>query len=159
MKLLQMKDRALELDVREEFALGDRKRRFMDWNGIPWEKCQAHGEWYAKRNDDEMVRANRNPGELWADATGQVHPHAVHWTEGAMFTVRAETRRQRQRDFYWRRLYLFVNANPEVGHFTKRVWYAFLSERNVERSRNEHRDENVELVTCKLAACKSHDVS
>ena len=56
-------------------------------------------------------------------------------------------------------VYLFVNANPEVGYFTKRVWYAFLSERNVERSRNEHRDENMELVTCKLPACKSHGVS
>lgn len=51
-KLLEMMNRALKLDVGEVFALGDRKRRFVDRNGIPWEKCQAHGEWYAKRNGD-----------------------------------------------------------------------------------------------------------
>jgi hypothetical protein len=64
MKLLEMKGQALKLDIGEVFALGDRKRRFVDWNGIPWEKCQAHGEWYAKRNGDEMTRADRNSGEL-----------------------------------------------------------------------------------------------
>jgi hypothetical protein len=74
MKLLEMKGRVLKLDIGEAFALGDRKRRFVDWNGIPWEKCQAHGEWYAKRNGDEMTRADRNSGELQADATGTRTP-------------------------------------------------------------------------------------
>jgi hypothetical protein len=55
MKLLEMKGRVLKLDIGEAFALGDRKRRFVDWNGIPWEKCQAHGKWYARRNGDEMT--------------------------------------------------------------------------------------------------------
>jgi hypothetical protein len=73
-----------------------------------------------------------------------------------MFAVWLEMVRQRPRDFYWRLLHLFVDVNPELGHFMERLWYAFLSERNVERSRNERRDE---LVTCKLPACKSHGVS
>jgi len=55
MKLLEMKGRVLKLDIGEVFALGDRKRRFVDWNGIPWEKRQAHSEWYARRNGDEMT--------------------------------------------------------------------------------------------------------
>jgi hypothetical protein len=38
-KSLGIKDRALRLGVGDMSALGGRKRRFVDWNGIPHEKC------------------------------------------------------------------------------------------------------------------------
>jgi hypothetical protein len=34
----EMKTRALELKICDVLALGDRKRRFVGWNGVPWEK-------------------------------------------------------------------------------------------------------------------------
>lgn len=154
----EMKRRALKLKAGEVMALGDRRRRFVDWNGIPWEKCQAHAEWLAKRNGQEMTRAERTPGEVWADAIGEAHPYAVYWTEGAVFAVRAETVRQWPRDFYKKLLQMFSGVNEETGHYMERFWYAIFSERYIEWHPNKRREEDKEVVTCKLPDCKAHGV-
>jgi hypothetical protein len=40
----------------------------------------------------------------------------------------AEMVRQRLSDFYWRLLHSLVDVNPDLRHFTERLWCAFLSE-------------------------------
>jgi hypothetical protein len=154
----EMKRRALELRGDEVMALGDKRRRFVDWNGIPWEKCGAHAEWLAKQNGHEMIRAERTPGEVWADAIGEAPPHAVYWTEGVMLAVRAETVRKWRRDFYKRLLDMSSGVNEETGHYMERFWYAIFSERYIEWHPSKRREEDKEVLTCKLPDCKAHGV-
>jgi hypothetical protein len=154
----EMKSRALELKDDEVLALGDRRRRFVDWYGIPWEKCPAHAEWYAKHNGDEMIRADRTPSEAWADAIGEAHPKAIYWTEGSCFAVRAETVRQWTRQFYEKLLHMFSGVNGETAHYMERFWYAIFSERYIEWDPSERKEENKEVVVCKLPDCKAHGV-
>jgi hypothetical protein len=155
----EMKSRALELRDDDVLALGDRRRRFVDWDGIPWEKCAAHAEWYAKRNGDEIIRAERTPGEVWADMMGEEHPYAVYWTEGSCFAVRAETIRQWPRRFWEKLLRLFLSKNEEIGHYLERFWYAIFSERYVEWDPSKRKEEDQEVVVCKLLDCKAHGMS
>ena len=155
----EMKLQALELKGDEVLALGDRRRRFVDWDGIPWDKCAAHAEWCAKRNGGDITRAERAPGEVWADVMGEEHPHAVYWTEGSCFAVRAGTIKQWPRKFWAKLLHLFSSVDGETEHYMERFWYAIFSERYIEYDPSERREEDKEVVVCKLLDCSAHGVS
>ena len=159
MGMREMKRRALDLKAGELLPLGDRRRRFVDWNGIPWEKCQAQAEWYKNHGGEEMFRAKRTPGELWAKVTKTAHPHAVYWTEGACFAVRADDVRKRPREFYKKLLQMFSKDFQEEGHYMERFWFAIFSDRYIEQHPNERREEDKEVVTCKVEECEGHGVS
>ena len=154
-----MKNRALDLAPGTVLPLGDRRRRFVDWNGIPWETCPAHAEWYATHSGDKMLRADRTPGELWTAATREAHPHAVYWSEGACFAVRCEDVLKRRRSFYKKLLDMFTEDSQEIGHFMERFWFAIFSDKYSERDASEQREEDKGVVACKVEGCDAHGTS
>ena len=126
---------------------------------MTWDKCQANAEWYKNHGGDEMFRAERTPGELRAKVTMTAHPHAVYWTEGACFAVRAEDVRKRPREFYKKLLRMFFEDSQEEGHYMERFWFAIFSDRYIEQDPSGRRDEDKEVVTCKIEECEAHEMS
>ena len=157
---LEIRNEALRIQVGQCLTLGDRRRRFVDWDGIPWTTCLNHTEWLKKRGGFHgILPADLTPGEFWAKHVGDPPPSVVYYTEGAMFAVRAETIRHRPKGFYQRLLDLFEeldHSNPEYGHYMERFWYAFLSADFVERDPSERREEDRSVVVCKMSECTAH---
>lgn len=96
-------------------------KQFNSWKQLPYVK-----KWAEEYASGVIKKADLSPAEFWNWMFDSPYPETINFVWGAIFAVRRDVVRRREKEWYKRVLdYLegVGHGNPEEGHYLERFWF------------------------------------